>query len=121
MNEPRSGIVVTIHEFWDNKERGQTLDEVADNLRRLGATRIFVDSGGPGTSILDHLKRVHRLPVEALPRLGAEEVWDLQTRLANCRALLGRAEHLLKAAGESALPPVQKDLLFDIEAMKGRC
>lgn len=42
-------------------------------------------------------------------------------RLANCRALLSRAEDLIRGTPDVNRTRAQRDLLFDIEAMKERC
>lgn len=53
--------------------------------------------------------------------MRAEQERNLLLRLANCRALLTRAEDLLRGTPEVNRTRAQKDLLFDIEAMKERC
>lgn len=44
-----------------------------------------------------------------------------EMRLLNCRALLAEAEKMIRDKPEAQRSVAESNLLFDIEAMKGRC
>lgn len=122
-DDPREGIVVTIHNTNDLREgmRERTpgiYRELVEWLRKPFVRRIDVDASGPGGLFFADLVR-EGINVHPLYKLGLSHD-DTTRRLSNARALLDQCQKLLRSVHmtEAAHERTRKDLLFDLEALR---
>lgn len=115
--EKGEGITITIYDAPSDRASRDIVNDVA----RLRPQCIWVDTAGPGLVLLRYFEDA-ALPVRALPKLvgyGDQEAASGH-RLLNARYLVERCELALRD-GSVLDERVRRELLADIEALKGRC
>lgn len=68
INQQGEGIKVVIHDFPRYEDGSWKLHEIAGALRKLGPTRVLVNSAGVGKAAAETLRTQWGLPVEPLPK-----------------------------------------------------
>lgn len=119
MTDARPGIVVTIHDLPSETELSR-VHAALDAIKNLGAeTDILVDMAGRGVALAQSLW-TRGIGARALPKHPPDSN-DLRVRLRNCHGLLARVENGLRSGTLAGSDTERKNLLFDLEALSGRC